>query len=48
MTEDCQVPFAFNGVIEKIRIDLGDTPEADRVKTDEVQEENWVKKAMSD
>jgi hypothetical protein len=36
VTEDYQVPFAFNGAIDKIRIDLGGMSDGDRAKTDEV------------
>jgi integrase len=38
VTEDYQVPFAFNGTINKVTIELGETSSADRAATDKVQE----------
>ena len=48
VTEDFTVPFAFTGGINKITISVGEMAEADRAATDQVREENRVKKAMSD
>jgi hypothetical protein len=48
VSEDYQVPFAFNGTINKVTIDLGGTSDAERAGTDQVEEENRIKKAIAD
>jgi arylsulfatase A-like enzyme len=48
VSEDYQVPFAFNGVINKVTIDLGGLSDAERAATDQVEDENRVKKAIAD
>ena len=48
VTEDYKVPFAFNGVIDKVTIDLGESSEAERAASDLVRRENRAKKALAD
>jgi hypothetical protein len=48
VTEDYKVPFAFNGVIDKVTIALGETPEADRAASDAIRQENRAKRVMGD
>jgi arylsulfatase A-like enzyme len=48
VTENYKVPFAFNGTIDKVTIDLGETSEAERAASDLVRRENRAKKALAD
>jgi hypothetical protein len=48
VTEDYKVPFAFNGVIDKVTIALGETPEAERAASDAIRQENRAKRVMGD
>jgi arylsulfatase A-like enzyme len=48
VTEAYKVPFAFNGLIDKVTIDLGETSEAERAASDLVRRENRAKKALAD
>jgi hypothetical protein len=48
VTEDYKVPFAFNGVIDKVTITLGETPEAERAASDAIRQENRAKRILGD
>ena len=48
VTEDYKVPFAFNGVIDKVTINVGETPEAERAASDAVRQENRLKRILAD
>jgi arylsulfatase A-like enzyme len=48
VTESYKVPFPFNGTIDKVTIDLGETSEAERAASDLVRRENRAKKALAD
>jgi len=48
VTEDYEVPFAFNGVIDKVTVTLGDTSETDRAAAELVRRENRAKRVLAD
>jgi len=48
VTEDYKVPFAFNGVIDKVTINLGETPQAERAASDAIRQENRAKRFLAD
>jgi arylsulfatase A-like enzyme len=48
VTEDYKVPFAFNGVIDKVTVTLGNTSEADRAASELVRRENRAKRVLAD
>jgi hypothetical protein len=48
VTEDYKVPFAFNGVIDKVTINLGETSEAERAASDAIRQENRAKRFLAD
>jgi arylsulfatase A-like enzyme len=48
VTEDYKVPFVFNGTIDRVTIELGETADADRAASDLVRKENRAKRDLAD
>ena len=48
VTEDYKVPFAFNGVIDKVTINVDETSEAERAASDAIRRENRAKRILAD
>jgi len=48
VTEDYKVPFAFNGAIGKVTINLGETSRAERAASDAIRQENRAKRFLAD